>query len=93
MDITYIPWLITGVAVILMLWAINKGFKLEDIDEVVYKLVVLAEVMLPGEDGATKLDWVMKRLAATGITNHIDPLLLRGAIEIAVRRLKANNAQ
>lgn len=59
-----------------------------DLIDVARLFVMAAEQMMPGADGNAKLNWVTANLNRAGLFPHLDPLLVRAAIEAGVHALK-----
>jgi len=66
----------------------GQGYRLE---EAALVFVKAAEMLLPGQDGAAKLDWVMGQLDLLGF-NQVDEDFMRAVIEAAVYSVKRAGA-
>lgn len=66
----------------------RTSLNISQVKEIVADLVAAAEMLLPGQDGGEKLNWVIAQANTHGLTKYIEPTLLRNMIEAAVLRLK-----
>lgn len=66
----------------------NQQPSIYDLIDMARLFVAAAEQMMPGADGAAKLNWVMANLSRSATFAHIDPVIIRAAIEAGVHALK-----
>lgn len=85
-DETFFLYVAGAIVLLIILWLASwqRPASIAELRSTVAILVQAAEQMMPGEDGAEKLDWVLDRANALGITKHVDATLLRAMIESAV---------
>lgn len=76
------------VGIVLLLLTRHAGWSITETRQMVSALVEAAEQMMPGQEGAEKLEWVMSKADEIGITKHIDATLLRAMIESSVLWLR-----